>query len=180
MTGKNFAKISTTISNGVGREGGRGGGGWLLAVLYCKKCLQQRPGTGKGARNAMLIVQFGKKSKEIRIQGFVNGRNREKGREMKQYILVHIPRENREIKAVLWIRSDPKLIEISGSRKNNNFGSRQLRSRMNLSQFFNKNAQFKNKIAFLSQKMSLQSLSTYKKGKGLKKELVKKEEIMSR
>ncbi len=81
----------------------------------------------------------------------VNGRNGETGREMKQYILVHIPRENREIKAVLWIRSDPKLIEISGSGKNN-FGSKQLRIRMNLRQFFNKNAQFKNKNSFLSPK----------------------------
>jgi hypothetical protein len=60
-------------------------------------------------------VQLTKKLKEMRIQEIVNGRNGEKGREMKQYILVHIPRENREIKAVLWIRSEPILIEISGS-----------------------------------------------------------------
>jgi hypothetical protein len=44
-------------------------------------------------------VQLTKKLKEMRIQEIVNGRNGEKGREMKQYILVHIPRENREIKS---------------------------------------------------------------------------------
>jgi hypothetical protein len=115
--------------------------------------LQQMP-TAKaqhGQGSSECNVQLTKKLKEMRIQEVVNGRNREKGREMKLDILVHIPRENREIKAVLWIRSDPKLIEISGSEKNN-FGSRQLRIRMNLRQFFYKNAQFKNKNSFFIKK----------------------------
>jgi len=112
-----------------------------------------------------------------------HGRNGEKGREMKQYILVHIPRENREIKSsVVDPVPDPVGSETYRNIRirKNNFGSRQLRIRMNLRQFFNKNAQFKTKIPFLSQKMSLRSLYTYKKRKGLKKELAKKEEIMSR
>jgi hypothetical protein len=65
---------------------------------------------------------------------------------------------------VLWIRfrirSDPKLIEISGS-ETNYVGSRQLRIRMNLRQFFNKNAQFKIKNSFLSQKNFPAKLTLY-------------------
>jgi hypothetical protein len=77
-------------------------------VLQEMPTAKARHGQGSSECN----VQLTKKLKEMRIQVIVNGRNREKGREMKQYILVHIPRENREIKAVFWIRfrirSDPK------------------------------------------------------------------------
>jgi hypothetical protein len=95
MTGKYFAKMSTTISNGVGRVGGGG------RVAVGSPVLQQMPTakTRHGQGGSECNVQLTKKLKEMRIQKIVKGRNTEKGREMKQDILVHIPRENREIKS---------------------------------------------------------------------------------